>query len=117
MNVKVLKRINPTTQIEVEFTDERDVKEAVLKATPFLQIPTKCGHCGSDNISFGARNTKGGEFIYVEVYCYDCRWRKPTGEYKSPKGAIFFKKWEAPYGGEATKAVKDVVDEFGGEVV
>lgn len=99
MNLKVRKTLNATTTIEVEFTDEKDLKEAILKATPFMEIPSKCGKCGSSNVVFQARNTKGGEYIYPEVYCFDCKCKKTMGEYKNPKGVLFFKQWEDAYQG------------------
>ena len=97
MNVKVVKKINPTTQIQIEFTEERDLKEAMLKASPFINMHTTCGKCHGDNLSLRARNTKGGEFIYIEQVCLDCRAQRSMGEYKSPKGALFFKQWQDPY--------------------
>jgi DNA-directed RNA polymerase subunit RPC12/RpoP len=102
MNLRVIKQLNKTTRLEIEFTDERDLKEALLKATPFMQIPYKCGKCGSDNVVFQARRTKEGDYIYPEVFCFDCRAKRPMGEYKNPKGALFFKKWEDPFNGSTS---------------
>jgi hypothetical protein len=100
MNLKVRRQLNCKTWIEAEFTDEKDLKEAILKATPFLEMPEFCEKCKSTNLVFHARNTKGGEFIYPEVLCLACKCKKPMGEYKNPKGALFFKQWEDPYKGD-----------------
>lgn len=101
MDLKVVKQVNSTTRIELNLTDERDLKEAILKASWLIELPYKCGqpNCGSKNIKFSARlcKTEKGDFIYPEIYCFDCRSKKPMGEYQTPKGALFFKKWEDPY--------------------
>ncbi len=97
MEVSVTKKISPTAEITIKFDDERDLKEAFLKATPFLQIDT-CSKSGNDNIIIQARKTKddkGAEFIYLELYCKTCHDKKSFGEYLSPKGALFLKgDWE-----------------------
>jgi hypothetical protein len=98
MEVSVNKRLNETTSITIKLDDEKDLKEAFLKLTPFLQMNGKCGLCNSDNISIQARKTKdkeGDEFIYLELYCKKCHAKQGFGEYKQPKGALFLKGgWE-----------------------
>ena len=97
MELSVTKQINHTTTLTVKFDNERDLKEALVKATWLMQISGVCGKCKSQNISLQGRVTKEGEFLYAEVYCKDCRAKQPLGEYKTPKGALFLKAWEDPY--------------------
>ncbi len=94
MDITVTKRINPTTQITIKFDGERDLKEAVLKATPFMQLSEKCGCCGSDDITLQARPTHNSEFTYLEMTCRKCHAQQSFGEYKTPKGAFFLKPWK-----------------------
>ncbi len=94
MKIGIRKKINATTELNIEFDDERDLKESLLKITPFLNLPQSCGLCKSSNISLQARKTKddkGQEFIYVEAFCKDCFAKKSFGEYVQPKGALFLK--------------------------
>jgi hypothetical protein len=94
MKIGIRKKVNPTTELFIEFDEERDLKEAILKATPFINLPSTCGLCHSDNISLQARKTKddkGQEFIYVEAFCKACFAKKSFGEYVQPKGALFLK--------------------------
>jgi len=110
MELELTKKINPTTNLKIRI-DEKDLKEAFLKLTPFMQISGKCGLCKSENVSIQARKTKdkeGDEFIYLEVYCKDCRARQNIGEYKSPKGCLFLKKWEKY---EPKNSNKEAVDD------
>lgn len=94
MEITVNKKINCTTQLSIKFDGEKDLKEALLKATPFMQLEGICGICGDDKIKLQARQTKDGQYIYVELYCPKCKARQSFGEYKSPKGTLFLKKWE-----------------------
>jgi len=95
MEITVSKKINPTTQISIKFDEETDLKEALLKATPFMQMSGTCGACGDDKVILQARQTKDGKYIYVELYCPKCKAKQQFGEYKQPKGALFLKgKWE-----------------------
>ena len=94
MEVSVSKRLNDKTSITVKFDDEKDLKEAFLKLTPFLQMSGRCGLCKKENVTIQARKTKdkeGDEFIYLELYCKDCHAKQGFGEYKQPKGALFIK--------------------------
>jgi DNA-directed RNA polymerase subunit RPC12/RpoP len=100
MEFKVVKQINKTTRIELNLTDERDIKEAILKVGWLLEMPYKCGKCGSENIKFSARKASKDktEYVFPEIYCFDCKAKRPMGEYDGVgKGGIFFKKWEDPY--------------------
>lgn len=94
MEVIVTKKVNATTTLTIKFDEERDLKEALLKATPFMQLKGVCGSCGDDKVDLQARQTKDGQYIYVELVCQKCRARQTFGEYKTPKGALFLKKWE-----------------------
>ena len=94
MDLTVRKQINSTTEIEVKFKDERDLKEAILKATPFMQASGQCGLCNSTNIGLQGRVTKEEGYLYAEFYCKDCGARQSFGEYKAVKGALFLKRWE-----------------------
>jgi len=94
MEITVTKKINCTTQLSIKFDGEKDLKEALLKATPFMQLEGACGICGDDKVKLQARQTKDGQYIYVELYCPKCKARQSFGEYKSPKGTLFLKKWE-----------------------
>ncbi len=99
MNLKVTKALSKTLKIEIDFTDERDLKEALLKATPFMQIPYKCGLCESERITLQAKTDSNNEYIFPQMYCFECGATKPMGERKSPKGALFWKKWEPKFEG------------------
>jgi len=84
---------------EVRFvSDGKDLKEDILRVSWLTNAPIKCGICGDTNIILQARNTKdkeGEEYTYAEFKCLKC-WASATlGEYKSPKGALFLKKWVA----------------------
>ena len=107
MDLKVVKQINKNTRIEFTFTDEEDMKEALTKAQFVMEIPYVCGACSSNNIRplsvrrAVAKQGKnaGEEFIYIESYCFDCHAKRSSGEYKNPKGAMFWKgKWEVYQG-------------------
>jgi hypothetical protein len=99
MDLKVVKQINKNTRLEFNFTDEDDMKEALVKAQFAMEIPYVCGACGSEKIKpVSVRRAtakegehKGEEFIYVESYCFDCCAKRSSGEYKNPKGAMFWK--------------------------
>jgi hypothetical protein len=96
VDIRVVRILNQDTRIEINFTDERDLKEALVKASAFINLDDTCGCCGSKNISLQARPTKEG-FTYVELVCKEqgCWAKKSFGEYKEPKGALFLKgKWE-----------------------
>ena len=93
MELQVTKKLNASTTFSIKLTDERDLKEALLKLTPFIQID-KCGLCKSEEIIIQARktkDTKGGEFIYAELVCKKCRAKRNFGEYLQPKGTLFLK--------------------------
>jgi hypothetical protein len=96
MIISLTKKINSNTQIRIDLDDEKDMKEAFLKLTPFMQMSGVCGLCQSE-VSIQARKTRdkdGDEYIYLELYCKKCHARQNFGEYKQPKGALFLKKWE-----------------------
>jgi len=93
MEIIVHKKINPTTQISIKFDGERDIKEALLKATPFMGLKGECGLCHSDQVDLQARQTKNGQYIYIEMVCRKCGAQQQFGEYKTPKGALFLKRW------------------------
>jgi len=59
-----------------------------------MQIKGVCGICSNDNVELQARQTKDGQYIYVELICPKCKARQSFGEYKVPKGALFLKRWE-----------------------
>ncbi len=94
MDICVTKKLNATTQLTIKFDGERDIKEALLKATPFMQLRGTCGLCGKDNTEFRARQTPDGKYIYIEQACLDCGAQQTFGEYKAPKGAFYLKKWQ-----------------------
>ena len=95
MDLKVIKQVSKSIRVEANFTDERDIKEALLKLKFFKDIPYVCGICHSENIDpLNIRKVKvkegknaGQEFMYVEAYCFDCKAKRQTG------GALFWKKW------------------------
>jgi len=94
MEVKVIKKLNPTTNVEFLF-EGKDLKEAILMATPILELQGTCGKCGSDNLTLRTRLVKDGEFEYLEFACQECRAKQGFGEYKKVKGAYFLKnEWE-----------------------
>ena len=112
MEISVTKKLNSNTTFTIRLDDEKDLKEAFLKLTPFIQI-NRCGACASENISIQARKTKdktGDEFIYLELYCKDCMAKRGFGEYKQPKGALFSKGEWAVYKKNGQGAVEDAGD-------
>src|SRR3990167_6620737 len=93
MELQVTKKLNASTTFSIKLTDGGDLKEALLKLTPFMQID-RCGLCKSEEITIQARKTKdkkGAEFIYAELVCKKCNAKRNFGEYLQPKGALFLK--------------------------
>lgn len=93
MELIVNKKLNATTSICIKFDGERDVKDALLKATPFMQMKMRCGFCNSDDVELQARQTKDSKFIYVELACRKCNAKLQFGEYNLPRGALYLKQW------------------------
>ncbi len=116
MEITVTRKLANGVTFQIKLDNERDLKEAIVKATPFIEFSGKCGKCGKENVIIKGRPTKEG-FIYIEVFCRDCKAKQPFGEYKEPKGALFLKAWEDAYRKPAdggTGAEKD--DEPGEEL-
>lgn len=98
MDIKVLVQLDQNKTLECKPTEGKDTKEKFLELEFITGFARQCGKCGSKNIKpISARRTKDGEFIYLESYCFDCRAFRPSGEYKSPKGVLFWKQWQDPY--------------------
>jgi hypothetical protein len=93
MKIKVTKQINATTSAEflIEGTDLRDT---LLKATPFLTLPDSCGECQSKDIVLEARVSKDKQYIFPQVSCTRCKARMAFGEYKGLNSTFFLKQWE-----------------------
>jgi hypothetical protein len=100
--LEITKVLNMATSVKFTITG-RDLKEELLMAEPIINMPTKCGICGN-TAYLHTRQTKEGEYIYIESRCSnkDCKAKANMGEYKSPKGAMFWKKFEV-YKPEAAK--------------
>ena len=97
MKILINKAIG-TSRMQIEI-DERQDKEALLKATFFL-APDVCGLCVQPtNVIWEGRRTKGdtGTFTYISRRCLKCTAQSTMGEYKD--GGFFWKKWEI-YRGE-----------------
>jgi len=92
--LEITKVLNMSTTVKFTISG-RDLKEEMLMAEPIINMPTKCGLCGHAAY-LHTRQTKEGEFIYIESRCVNdqCRAKANMGEYKSPKGAMFWKKFE-----------------------
>ena len=99
MNVKLRVSINKNCELTIELPEERDLKEALLKVSPFMWLPRKCGMCQSERVGLQTKTDKKSEYIFVAVRCSDCGAEAQFGERKNPKGALFLKKWEEAYGG------------------
>jgi len=103
MDIKIKKTIGKT-DFEFDILNERDDFEALVKASQVAMMPTKCGLCGSENITLSSNKGKtkdGGEVTFLKVICHDCNARSQVGQYKS--GGTFWKNWEkyqAPLKGE-----------------
>lgn len=99
MNVKLRVSINKNCELTIELPEERDLKEALLKISPFMWLPRKCGMCQSERVGLQTKTDKNSEYIFVAVSCADCGAEAQFGERKNPKGALFLKKWKEAYGG------------------
>jgi hypothetical protein len=102
MEVTVTKTFQNGVSLQIRFNEGDDLREALIRATPFINLDTECGCCGSNDLSIQARITKEG-FHYVEQICKQCWARRAFGEYKEPKGAFFIKGEWAKYQKPAEK--------------
>ncbi|MCK9370639.1 hypothetical protein M0R04_12075 [Candidatus Dojkabacteria bacterium] len=78
--------------LEVEI-DERDDKEALAKATVFMQKDV-CGLCKSDDITWESNKGQNekGSFTYIKRRCNKCNATSTLGSYKT--GGFFWKAFE-----------------------
>mgnify|MGYP003131500501 FL=1 len=89
MSLKANIRIGDKCSIVVEAADPVDL---IKRASQFTQLPQKCGHCVSDNLSFMHRTAGGSdEFDYLHVKCNECGAQCDLGQKKKPLGDIFFR--------------------------
>jgi hypothetical protein len=102
----IVTRTLGSSKFTIEFDNERDLKEAIIKATPFMEMSGKCGKCGSEDVYLKGRPVKGG-FQYVELYCRKCHCKQGFGEYKDVKGALFLKEWTDAYTGSEKTVEED----------
>lgn len=91
MEIKVQKKIG-TSVLDITI-DEKDEREALAKATFYLQ-PDYCGLCKGTNIVWQSNKAKtdDGIFTYVKRICLSCKAVSTAGEYKT--GGLFWKNWE-----------------------
>jgi hypothetical protein len=60
---------------------------AIIKGLAFWsQLPSKCGHCGTEDIGLSHRSTKDGD-DYYELKCLKCTAQYPFHQYK--KGGFY----------------------------
>lgn len=82
---------NPV-QIEAE-----GMKPLFMASGFFAQIPQKCGHCGSDDLTLNG--TKNQSFEFYGVLCRGCNHELKFGQRKED-GGLFLKLndgWQPPY--------------------
>lgn len=111
MNVKLRVSINKNCELTIELPEERDLKEALLKVSPFMWLPKKCGICQSEKVGLSTKTDKKSEYIFVSVRCFDCGAEAQFGERKNPKGALFLKQWAEAYGGGQRNAPPEENDQ------
>ena len=84
MNANI--KIGGSTTINVEADNPIDLIKGMAQ---FSQLPTKCGHCGKDSLSFQHRTAgQGGEYSYITLQCNDCGAAFDVGQTKTG-GGIF----------------------------
>lgn len=89
MSIKATIKIGSNCNIQVE--GESPV-ELIKSVSQFSQLPTKCGHCDSTNLSLSHRTAgNADEYDYLSLKCMDCGATGDIGQTKNPKGGIFFK--------------------------
>lgn len=101
MKLSIQKKIGNSI-VNLAFDEKDSTKEAILNASWFMELPEKCGLCGSADIHLRAHKAKGKddkgreqEFTYAMLSCKECRGRLQFGEFLNPKGALFIKwPWE-----------------------
>ena len=72
--------------------DAENPVDLIKKAAQFTQLPTKCGHCSSRDLSFMHRTAgDADEYDYLHLKCDDCGAQCDLGQKKAPKGDVFFK--------------------------
>ena len=77
-------------------------KDAMLGLGIFADATPKCGHCGSDAITPGARRTKENH-TYFELKCADCGHVQSLGQNKDGEGLFPKGDWEPPYQGSGER--------------
>lgn len=72
--------------------DAESPVELVKRASQFTQLPSKCGHCDSENLGFMHRTAGDkNQYDYLHLKCNDCGAQCDIGQNETPKGNIFFK--------------------------
>jgi hypothetical protein len=97
MGIKVTKKLNTSTEIEVEFPTN-DLQDAIRAAGVILDFDGKCGMCSGLDVTLQTRVTKEKGFKYTEYLCQTCGARRPWGQYRDG-GGFFLKPWEEKYTG------------------
>jgi hypothetical protein len=89
MSTKANIKIGSNCSIQLDADNPVDLIKA---ASQFTQLPSKCGHCESLDLSFMHRTAgNSDEYDYLHLKCGDCGAQCDIGQKKVPKGDIFFK--------------------------
>jgi hypothetical protein len=89
MSIKATIRVGKACNISLEASDPVDL---IKKSSQFTQLPSKCGHCGSDNLQLMHRASGDkGQYDYLHIKCGDCGAQGDIGQNEVPKGNIFFR--------------------------
>lgn len=75
--------MNIGDRMTVTVSGERPI-EVVEQASEFGELPTKCGGCGSSNISFKTRRPQE-KYTYHSLVCTDCGREFQLGETKDER--------------------------------
>ena len=82
--MKVQIKVNPTTIVEVEGKNIKEVMEALAEAEEVFAV-SKCGLCGKEGVRHQVRHVD--KWVYYELACTnsDCRAKFSFGQTKEGK--------------------------------
>ena len=89
MSLKATVKVGKACNISLEAADPVSLIKAVSQ---FTQLPSKCGHCKSDNLQLMHRASGDkSQYDYLHMKCGDCGAQGDIGQNETPKGNVFFK--------------------------
>jgi hypothetical protein len=89
MSIKATVKVGKACNISLEAADPVSLIKAVSQ---FTQLPSKCGHCESNNLALHHRVAGDkGQYDYLHIKCGDCGATGDIGQNETPKGNVFFR--------------------------